>query len=84
MRKVIDAQMQFGQVDISAIEFDLRSRDEIPKLLMGLQYIVSLRQSCVSPGFPGLRGADFAERVRPVPCFSFGEAWADRPVSAST
>ena len=39
MRKVIDAQMQFGQVDISAIEFDLRSRDEIPKLLMGLQYI---------------------------------------------
>ena len=31
--------MQFGQVDISEITFDLRSRDEIPKLLMGLQYI---------------------------------------------
>jgi hypothetical protein len=31
--------MQFGQVDISEISFDLRSRDEIPKLLMGLQYI---------------------------------------------
>ena len=39
MRKVIDEQMRFGRVDISTIEFDLRSRDEIPKLLMGLQYI---------------------------------------------
>ena len=39
MRKIIEAQMQFGQVDISEIEFDLRSRDEIPKLLMGLQHI---------------------------------------------
>ncbi len=39
MRKIIEAQMQFGQVDISEITFDLRSRDEIPKLLMGLQYI---------------------------------------------
>jgi hypothetical protein len=39
MRKTIDPQMQIGQVDISQIEFDLRSRDEIPKLLMGLQYI---------------------------------------------
>jgi len=39
MRKVIEAQMKFGQVDISDIKFDLRSRDEIPKLLMGLQYI---------------------------------------------
>jgi len=32
-------QMKFGEVDISKIEFDLRSRDEIPKLLMGLQSI---------------------------------------------
>ncbi len=39
MRKIIEPQMQFGQVDISEITFDLRSRDEIPKLLMGLQYI---------------------------------------------
>lgn len=39
MRKTIEPQMQFGQVDISEIKFDLRSRDEIPKLLMGLQYI---------------------------------------------
>ena len=39
MRKVIDEQMRFGRVDISTIGFDLRSRDEIPKLLMGLQYV---------------------------------------------
>lgn len=31
--------MKFREVDISKMEFDLRSRDEIPKLLMGLQYI---------------------------------------------
>ena len=39
MRKVIDPQVKLGEVDISKIEFDLKSRDEIPKLLMGLQYI---------------------------------------------
>ena len=39
MRKVKEQQMKFGEVDIATIEFDLRSRDEIPKLLMGLQHI---------------------------------------------
>jgi len=39
MRKVIDTQMKFGEVDIAEIKFDPRSRDEIPKLLMGLQEI---------------------------------------------
>ncbi len=39
MRKVIDLQMEFWRKDIADIEFDLDSRDEIPKLLMGLQYI---------------------------------------------
>ncbi len=41
MRKVIEMQMEFWKKDISQIEFDLKSRDEIPKLLMGLQYIYS-------------------------------------------
>ncbi len=41
MRKVIDLQMEFWKKDIANIEFDLQSRDEIPKLLMGLQYIYS-------------------------------------------
>ena len=39
MRKVINSQTLLGQVDISEITFDPRSRDEIPKLLRGLQYI---------------------------------------------
>ena len=39
MRKVIDLQMEFWKKDIANIEFDLKSRDEIPQLLMGLQYI---------------------------------------------
>jgi IS5 family transposase len=39
MRKVIDLQMEFWKTDIANIEFDLQSRDEIPQLLMGLQYI---------------------------------------------
>ena len=39
MRKVIESQMIFEEVDISKIEFTLRSRDGIHKLLMGLQYI---------------------------------------------
>ena len=45
MRKVIDLQMNFWKKDISNIEFDLQSRDEIPKLLMGLQYIY--RTACI-------------------------------------
>ena len=39
MRKVKEQQMKFCEVDIAKIKFDLRSRDEIPKLLMGLQHI---------------------------------------------
>ena len=45
MRKVIDLQMKFWEKDIDNIEFDLQSRDEIPKLLMGLQYIY--RTTCI-------------------------------------
>ena len=39
MRIVKNPQAQFGQVDIAAIEIDARSRDDIPALLRGLQYI---------------------------------------------
>ncbi len=37
MREVLKSQMRFGEVEIGDIKFDLRSRDEIPKLLIGLQ-----------------------------------------------
>lgn len=39
MRIVKHPQRQLGEVDISKIEFDPKSRDELPQLLMGLQYI---------------------------------------------
>ena len=39
MREIIKPQLQLGEVDISAIEIDHRSRDDIPRLLRGLQYI---------------------------------------------
>ncbi len=36
MRKVKEQQMKFGEVDIATVEFDLRFRYEIPKLLSGI------------------------------------------------
>lgn len=39
MRVVQNPQMQIGEVDISAITFDPRSRDDIPKILRGLQHL---------------------------------------------
>ena len=39
MRKVIDPQLKFGEQDIGAIWLDPKSRDDIPQLLKGLQYI---------------------------------------------
>ncbi len=37
MRVVQNPQMQIGEVDIAQIKFDPRSRDDIPKILKGLQ-----------------------------------------------
>lgn len=39
MREIQAQQLNFGEVDISKIEFSTRSRDEMPQLLRGLQYI---------------------------------------------
>lgn len=39
MRKVFEEQMMLGEVDISKVQFDPRSRDEMPQLLKGLQFI---------------------------------------------
>lgn len=47
MRVVRNTQMQIGEIDVSEIKFDLRSRDDIPKVLRGLQHLYmneSLRQ----------------------------------------
>ncbi len=39
MRLVQNPQKQLGELDIAAIPLDTRSRDDIPKLLLGLQHI---------------------------------------------
>jgi hypothetical protein len=39
MRQTINPQMQLGKVDISAITFNPKSRDDIPRLLRALQHI---------------------------------------------
>ena len=47
MRVVQNPQMQIGEIDISQLKFDPRSRDDIPKILRGLQHLymnLALRQ----------------------------------------
>ena len=39
MRVVQHPQMSIGEVDVSRITFDARSRDDIPKILRGLQHL---------------------------------------------
>ena len=39
MRQVIAPQLKLGEQDIAAIEFNPKSRDDIPQLLRGLQYL---------------------------------------------
>lgn len=39
MRVTQNEQMTIGEVDISKIRFDIKSRDDIPKILRGLQFI---------------------------------------------
>jgi IS5 family transposase len=39
MRVVQNAQMMIGETDISQIKFNPKSRDDIPKVLKGLQYV---------------------------------------------
>ena len=58
MRQVIDSQMQLGEQTIAAIVLDPNSRDDIPQLLCGLQYIDTT---------PGVRERVFAilEQILP-------------------
>ena len=58
MRTVRDPQIKFGEVDIAAIELDLKSRDDIPPILRGLQYIYTT---------PELREAVFKILARVIP-----------------
>ena len=44
LRKIIEPQMTFGQTPIDQIKIDMRARDEIPKLLLGLQHIYCVKE----------------------------------------
>jgi IS5 family transposase len=39
MRQVQPKQLQLGEIDIASIQLDINSRDDIPQLLRGLQYL---------------------------------------------
>lgn len=41
MRKIINQQVQIGEINITDVEIEIDTRDEIPQLLRGLQYIYS-------------------------------------------
>jgi len=41
MRKVLEPQMKLGEINIGMIKLDLKSRDEIPSILLGIQHIYS-------------------------------------------
>ena len=68
MRSVLDPQLQFGEQDISAIQLDPKSRDDIPQILRGLQYIYTT---------PGLRERVFAILAEVIPERAEGEGKAD-------
>jgi len=65
MRQVINPQLQFGEVDIGAVELDAKSRDDIPQLLRGLQHIYTT---------PELRARVFALLEEVVPAGVNGQA----------
>ena len=44
MREVIKRQTELGELAIGSIFIDPKSRDDIPKLLVGLQYIYMNRE----------------------------------------
>jgi len=60
MRQVKSPQLKLGELAIADIKFDLKSRDDIPPLLLGLQYIYtnlelrnkvfSILEEVLSPG----------------------------------
>jgi len=59
MRTVFHSQMSLGEEDIAKIKLDPKSRDDIPQLLAGLQYIYTT---------PELRRTIFKILEEVVPC----------------
>ena len=68
MRTVIQPQMKLGESNIATIELDPKSRDDIPQILRGLQYIYTTAE---------LREAVFAILGEVMPQGKDGKASAD-------
>jgi hypothetical protein len=70
MRDIIHPQLQLGELNIGSIKLDLKSRDEIPQILLGLQHIYTT---------PVLREQVFAilEEVLPISVVEGENAKAD-------
>ena len=60
MRKLRNRQLELGEIRIEDIKLNLKSRDDVPALLFGLQYLYSqealrdrlfaLMNECILPG----------------------------------
>jgi len=74
MRHVIDPQRSFSAQNISAIELDPKSRDDIPQVLYGLQDIYTT---------PGLRERAFTLLAEVIPATSTRDG-REGPADAST
>jgi IS5 family transposase len=68
MRQVIAPQLKLGEQDIAAITFDPKSRDDIPKILRGLQHLYTT---------PDLRAQVFAILAEVIPDGRNGKADTD-------
>jgi len=74
MRSVLKPQMSLGEMAIGKIKLDLKSRDDIPPILAGLQYIYIT---------PALRDAVFTILQQVIPKKKDESGSSDQPVSSS-
>jgi hypothetical protein len=66
MRTVLNPQLTLSETDIGAIRINLKSRDDIPKLLLGLHYgdhaVAPLRRSSAGSHMPITAWLQYAGR----------------------
>ena len=67
MRKILEDQIQLGQIDIPAVQIELHTRDELSQLLRGLQCVYDDKRT---------RKRVFDELLAMVPPRDRPEQWA--------
>ncbi len=90
MRIIHNSQMTLGQINIADIEISLKSRDDIPHILLGLQHIYTTPElqerifSLLEQVIPYRRGNGLTEQERSQPAdpsrgrpgaWSNGKSW---------